>query len=147
MLGAPGTLFNITSQGDFLKKLFHLICAVCSLPWWSLCSQRQKDKGAAPVTSRGSAGVRTKILFWFPDQRVKLCSSQASQIQSPTWGGTWPPDSTVWVAATGLSLQQSWRFQLARVSSSPRSKAEPQPLHSYSHLARKCPMEGLISVD
>lgn len=135
MLGNPGTFFNISSQGGFLKKLFHLVCAVCSLPWW--CGRGQKDKAAAPVTLQGSGWVRTKILFWFPDQRAELCSSQASQIQAPTWGGTWAPDSAGWVADTGFSLQQSWRWrsQLARVSSSPRSQADPQPLHSYSHLA------------
>lgn len=39
-------------------------------------------------------------------QRLKLHSFQASQIQSPTWGGMWAPDSTVWVADTCLSLLQ-----------------------------------------
>lgn len=120
------------SQGGSLKKLFHLICAVCSLPW--SCGRGRRTK----VTLQGSGWLRTKTLLCFPDQRAKLCSSEASQLQAPTWGGTWPPRARCgWLplAFPCSKAGDGWRFQLARVSSSPRSRADPQPLHSYSHLA------------
>lgn len=130
MLGRPGTFFNISSQGDFLKKRCHLICAVCSLPWCSLCSQEEKDKDAAPVTPGGSGWVKAKTLFCFPDQCQALFFA----------GFPDPAPLTArcgWLSLAFKALQQNWRWriQLARVSSSPRSKADPQPLHSHLHLA------------
>lgn len=158
MLGNPGTFFSISSQGDFWKKLFNLVCAVSSVPWCSLRGQVEKDNGAAPVTLCPrllfSGWVRTKTLFWFPDQRLKLCSLQASQIQSPTWGGQWPPDSTVWVADTDLSLQQRQEMEIpaGTCQQLPQEQGlSPATLQLLTfgqlQIKRKCPIEGLISVD